>query len=565
MIPQLASQSLTIEQLFSAPFLFVSPSFQRPYSWQVETAERLLGDLLAASSCSHGEVYFLGALLLVDAPVMGDIKSNPPADGGARVFEIIDGQQRIVTLAILAAVLRDLWAEANPMMSKRFAAAVTTAGSDHARVRLRRLDDEFLRLCISAPGAVIRAPQVEPISDPQRRILDIRDFFVRQLQVIEPEDLQRLAVYLLEKCAVVAIVTNTIDRAYQMFTVLNDSGEPLTRNDILKAELIGQIAQADRARATEVWEEAEQRLGNDFEQLFSFLRSRSAHANEPIVEALRAEVAEMPGGAAAFVFDVLVPASRIVARILGANHQGAPESPRINNLLRYLGWLPGQEWIPPVLAFWSRYGADAAALLEFLTAMDRFAYGARLQGLGAGKRTQRMAATTALIESGRAARGPWLPLQFGRDELRAIQFSLRDLHKRSPQICRLLLMRLDEYFGGPPLSPVAPMTVEHILPLRVASGARWSTDFPDADMRLKLATCLGNLTLVPGPINERAANHDFAKKLAIYFSGDNQISKLTEELRHVAGWTPAAIETRLTRLTNGLRQLWGWDDGVSAR
>ena len=121
-----------------------------------------------------------------------------------------------------------------------------------------------------------------------------------------------------------------------------------------------------------------------------------------------------------------------------------------------------------------------------------------------------MAATTALIESGRAARGPWLPLQFGRDELRAIQFSLRDLHKRSPQICRLLLMRLDEYFGGPPLSPVAPMTVEHILPLRVASGARWSTDFPDADMRLKLATCLGNLTLVPGPINEPPANHDFA-------------------------------------------------------
>ena len=127
-------------------------------------------------------------------------------------------------------------------------------------------------------------------------------------------------------------------------------------------------------------------------------------------------------------------------------------------------------------------------------------------------------------------------------------------------------MRLDAYFGGAPLVPGTQLTIEHILPLKVAPGSQWRIDFPDADARQKLSTCLGNLALVTASVNERAANHDFAKKVAIYFAdGARPASFLTAELRGVTTWTPAQIEQRLQRLSGGLQQIWRFDEPTAAR
>ncbi len=557
MIPLPASRSLAVSHLFSSPFRFVAPSFQRSFAWTVETAERLLEDVTAAAAGAPDEIYFLGALLLVRVQEVSDTNGEA-ADalfsGSDRVFEIIDGQQRLVTLSILIAALRDLTIQTHAVLSRRLSLALVPASADRPRVQLRGPDDKFFTQCIGAVGACLSPPQYEATSEPQRRIVEIRDFFVQQLANLEPAEIERFAAFVLDKCAVVAIVTNTIDRAYQMFTVLNDAGEPLTRNDILKAELIGQLPAADRGRATDLWDDLELRLGSQFEQLFSIVRTRAGRGNVPIVEAIRAEVAATRGGAAAFVFEKLGPAGRIVDTIWRAEHQGTLLSAEINARLRHLGWLSGTEWVPPLLAYWARHGTNAAALLQFLTALERFAYGVRIQGLGLDKRTQRMGVLTAFIEASGPVDGPWPALQFTRDDVRAIGFSLRDLYKRSPQICRLVLMRLDEHFSGAP-SQGAP-TIEHILPLKVAAGSQWRVDFPDADVRQRLACCLGNLTLVSAAVNERAANHDFAKKRGIYFAGAGPASFLLADLRNVEVWTPTQIEQRLQRLTEGLEAMW---------
>ena len=198
-------------------------------------------------------------------------------------------------------------------------------------------------------------------------------------------------------------------------------------------------------------------------------------------------------------------------------------------------------------------------MLAFLQALDRFAYGVRLQGLGADKRAQRMNALVQLINGGAPALGPWPPLALSRDELRAIAFSLRDLHRRSPQICRLVLLRLDEYFGGKP--GIGPLTIEHILPLKAGANARWRADIRDADLRLKLATCVGNLTLVTAKVNERASNLDFDKKHAIYFAADaHPITALTAELRGQKSWTQSDIERRRARIMDVLQAMWHFSD-----
>ena len=112
MFSGLPTASLTVTDLFSFPFHYSVPSYQRPYSWTTEEAGQLLEDILAAAGLSGPEGaepdYFLGAILLLDA-AGGDLPK--PRDREARYFEIVDGQQRLVTLAVLAAVLRDLGTE----------------------------------------------------------------------------------------------------------------------------------------------------------------------------------------------------------------------------------------------------------------------------------------------------------------------------------------------------------------------------------------------------------------------------------------------------------------------
>ena len=106
---------LALGHLLSDPFRFRIPSFQRPYSWTTKEAGQLLDDVTLAldeqaEESIGGECeYFLGAMLLNSAPPLA-----PPAIYGAVpafVHDVVDGQQRLVTLTILLAVLRDLLAQ----------------------------------------------------------------------------------------------------------------------------------------------------------------------------------------------------------------------------------------------------------------------------------------------------------------------------------------------------------------------------------------------------------------------------------------------------------------------
>ena len=87
-----------IAKIFSSEYSFVIPDFQRPYSWGRDQVDELLDDLtyFAFQEGDVGDLnpYFLGSIVLIEG-------SDPAA-------KVIDGQQRLTTLTILFAVLREL-------------------------------------------------------------------------------------------------------------------------------------------------------------------------------------------------------------------------------------------------------------------------------------------------------------------------------------------------------------------------------------------------------------------------------------------------------------------------
>ncbi|CAM1657347.1 Domain of unknown function DUF262 [Bartonella apis] len=90
------AQEKSLNSILNGDYIFSVPSYQRPYSWTEDNAAELFDDLFDAyqNKTSEDDSYFLGSLVLKKDP------RKPNSD-------IIDGQQRLTTITILLAILRD--------------------------------------------------------------------------------------------------------------------------------------------------------------------------------------------------------------------------------------------------------------------------------------------------------------------------------------------------------------------------------------------------------------------------------------------------------------------------
>lgn len=105
------TSSETISYFFQRPELgYYIPLYQRPYSWDTENIEQLMSDI------SHGveallddydnNIRFLGTVILVkESNPLANIKPQDKRAFPKKIDNVIDGQQRISTIALLACLL----------------------------------------------------------------------------------------------------------------------------------------------------------------------------------------------------------------------------------------------------------------------------------------------------------------------------------------------------------------------------------------------------------------------------------------------------------------------------
>lgn len=85
------TESLNVGTLFAQERFYRVPTYQRPFSWDDEQFDDLVLDTKDADRKS---TYFIGTIVL-----------HREGDG---TLSIVDGQQRLISLLILLACLRDL-------------------------------------------------------------------------------------------------------------------------------------------------------------------------------------------------------------------------------------------------------------------------------------------------------------------------------------------------------------------------------------------------------------------------------------------------------------------------
>lgn len=251
---------LTIHDLFQKDRRYVVPLYQRAYVWnELDQWEPLWDDVerqaeacLETESLASKRSHFLGAIVLNVSKIVG---------AGVARSEVIDGQQRLTTLQIVIAAMRDYAAASQSQHQSRLARLTTNEdekpGSDAVfKVWPTNADRELFRLVMSAgsPEALRKKLARDGSSAP--RIAAAYFYFydkVREFVVAAGDDadvrekrILGLLQALRTSLQLVVIELEDGDDPQVIFETLNARGQPLLPSDLIRNYIFMQ-AGADAA------------------------------------------------------------------------------------------------------------------------------------------------------------------------------------------------------------------------------------------------------------------------------------------------------------------------------
>ncbi|MBK6688355.1 MAG: DUF262 domain-containing protein [Deltaproteobacteria bacterium] len=259
---------------------YLVPHFQRPYTWQRKNWDALWTDIEALIAPQEEENAELAppekekASVIPREHFMGAIVTAPAhsVPEGVTKYLLIDGQQRLTTLLILLAAIRD---RARQVEDQKLASRVHELyltnryqdGQDQYKL-LPTQGDEPKHNDRAAFKMLIDAPEgLHPTS----ALGAAYQHFLRSLRTYEADRLGLLANAVLGHVCLVSIVLERDDNPYAIFESLNAKGQPLSQADLVRNFFFMSI---DSARHDDIhakkWTPMERAIGR--ENMEAFIR-----------------------------------------------------------------------------------------------------------------------------------------------------------------------------------------------------------------------------------------------------------------------------------------------------
>lgn len=268
-----------IEGLFVGQQYLSVPSFQRSYSWTRVQVEQFLKDVIEGAVSDEG--HFYGPVVVLRLP------SDP------KNFQIVDGQQRITTVVMTLALLRDFAAA----FENRFLYEGTPAAHDiHQAIRsslylpptltIPRFTASYQieaifqsavladpspnRLVLTVGGAGLTPAETRATREMRRAYLQIRDELKKQLDERKSDEDKKEFLMAVFRSVTGNFEIHTMelvdeDEAYVLFETLNDRGLRLNPSDLLKTLTLREIRAQGNAQmmtgSLAQWDQMVQNLG----------------------------------------------------------------------------------------------------------------------------------------------------------------------------------------------------------------------------------------------------------------------------------------------------------------
>ncbi|MFI2781556.1 DUF262 domain-containing protein [Streptomyces sp. ALB3] len=552
---QLEARELPLHKVFCSDYDFRIPDYQRPYAWQAEQAQQLLADLEEALLRGDGEPYFLGSLVLVK-------------DSRAAEADVIDGQQRLTTLTILLAVMRDLAQQ--PDVVTNLVAMISEPGNTvlglkaKPRLTLRPRDAGFFHQHIQTSGSIKTLLELNPHNlrtDAQRAVQANARALHTALSAWTDDQRLALCTLMGVQTFLVAVSTPDLDSAHRIFSVMNSRGLDLSPADIFKAQIIGEIDEQVSETYARRWEDAEESLGREeFSDLFMHIRMifSGERARQELLKEFQTQVlVDYKGGRAKeFVDEVLVPYAEASAMIRDKTYAAGDGSPQVNAWFRRLLQLDNNDWWPAALWALRSHGDGPVWLGSFFRLLERLAASMFVRRIYTTPRVLRFAELLTELNAGLGLEAPAFQLtEAERTETLArldgdVYYELRTR--------RFILLRLDELVAEDDIVATydAPrITVEHVLPQNPGPQSQWRADFT-VDQRKEWTHRLANLVLLSRTKNSQVQNLDFAEKKERYLRRGVVTFPLTTQVLGQVTWTPEHLEKRQVELLGLLAEEW---------
>ena len=539
----------TVQQHFSGELFYQLPWFQRSYAWQEDNAARLLHDILEASQSDRGR-YFLGHVML----------ALPESSTHAA---IIDGQQRMLTLTILFALLRDRAPseeEAN-QLEGLISAGTNDEGTASYRVTPQPAYAENFATFVQESKGTTKVPQdnVLEFLECERNFLKNRDQLAKTLDEVIGDDAawHKLKEFLLERCSLVIEIVADEDEAWEILSIEETTGLGFHSSERSKIAIVSAMPREEHERAGEHWDIWQARLGAEgMSKLLAHIRllRHGKRSSKPVEQSL-IELYQLNENGMSFVEDTLVPQSEYYCA-LSVTPIGTDETAEVNaiaNPLKYLRWLEREPWIPPALGWIQHRGLSNPETLFFFSQLDRLAWIMRIAARDPIEQERRFLRVANAIGGGEDL-AQIEELEIEPKILTPASDNLLSKTFFDKSCARLVLRRLSTMFGSDP-GPINgdSATIEHVLPRRPGKGTGWSNDFKSKSEIDDHVHRLGNLAVLSFIANQKAGSSSFENKRPILAKSG---LSLAEQIAATESWQPTTIKQRSRMLADELLAQW---------
>ena len=566
-----------IKDLLSNKFLFEIPDYQRAYSWTKENLKQLVEDIWESVELNKArgnkefdqyEPYFLGSIVLC---------SKEYKDDGCGIYDVIDGQQRLTSIIMLIAAIRDLIdnEEYKKVLSDLIYQKpnVLMGIKESIRVKARGKEEEFFKKYILTNGGteLVKDLDMEELSEAKQNMVNaievFRDSFFNENGELLEEKLNEFIVYLLQKVVLVVITTESFTSAFRLFNVINARGLPLTDSDLLKSENLRVMNPEIRKEYTDIWESHEQDLGKEkLDQIIGFMRTMKLKnkVEESVYEEFSKKIFrnEPEYLGVNFVNHLTAVKALYDKYIIDGNLEGVSEEEKsyYKNLINIMReFLPYDDWMAAVIRFSEKFNDDKL-VLEFVKVLEKRLVIDWVNGNSFADRLNRVYGILEAIEEKDSLEEIKEAPVFLYDLERTTAYfenALNDIDfysKGRMMIPKYIFVRLDmEKRANEVLDYSDKIMIEHVLP-RNAKEAYWKDNF-SADQRRNWANKFGNLVIITGAKNTRANNKPFAEKVEQYLSKKSDFA-ITKEVLELSDWNMDSLKDRHESLVNRALELW---------
>ncbi|WP_415290265.1 DUF262 domain-containing protein [Clostridium perfringens] len=566
-----------IKDLLSNKFLFEIPDYQRAYSWTKENLKQLVEDIWESVELNKArgnkefdqyEPYFLGSIVLC---------SKEYKDDGCGIYDVIDGQQRLTSIIMLIAAIRDLIdnEEYKKVLSDLIYQKpnVLMGIKESIRVKARGKEEEFFKKYILTNGGteLVKDLDMEELSEAKQNMVNaievFRDSFFNENGELLEEKLNEFIVYLLKKVVLVVITTESFTSAFRLFNVINARGLPLTDSDLLKSENLRVMNPEIRKEYTDIWESHEQDLGKEkLDQIIGFMRTMKLKnkVEESVYEEFSKKIFrnEPEYLGVNFVNHLTAVKALYDKYIIDGNLEGVSEEEKsyYKNLINIMReFLPYDDWMAAVIRFAEKFNDDKL-VLEFVKVLEKRLVIDWVNGNSFADRLNRVYGILEAIEEKDSLEEIKEAPVFLYDLERTTAYfenALNDIDfysKGRMMIPKYIFVRLDmEKRANEVLDYSDKIMIEHVLP-RNAKEAYWKDNF-SADQRRNWANKFGNLVIITGAKNTRANNKPFAEKVEQYLSKKSDFA-ITKEVLELSDWNMDSLKDRHESLVNRALELW---------